>query len=269
MAHCVHGTGFREMRKRCPVCNKNSGGTSMTFYQELQLNQAGSKGVIRNSRTQKEKWYHILVYLTKIAVTMAFCFAFVTAYAVICGSENSIAGVVVLLCIMVFKNADFSVSAGESVGLLILFFATMIIGPHASNLAGPFLGMLINFAGLSLLLFLGCHNPIMSNQSTLVLGYLLLYGYDVSGKTYLIRVCGMAVGCILTCIVFYRHHANKKYKYTLRDIPKTFRLESVRSRWQLCSAICVPIVVFIAEILGLPLYVGWYCCNVRHCSFYE
>lgn len=37
----------------------------MTFYQELQLNQAGSKNLLKKSETVKEKSYHILVYLVK------------------------------------------------------------------------------------------------------------------------------------------------------------------------------------------------------------
>ena len=32
----------------------------MTFYQELQLNQAGSKNLLKKSETVKEKSYHIL-----------------------------------------------------------------------------------------------------------------------------------------------------------------------------------------------------------------
>ena len=48
----------------------------MTFYQELQVNQAGSKKIIRESASQREKLYHIAVYLTKIAITVAFCFIF-------------------------------------------------------------------------------------------------------------------------------------------------------------------------------------------------
>lgn len=46
----------------------------MTFYQELQLNQAGSKNLLKKSETVKEKSYHILVYLIKIAVTMVILF---------------------------------------------------------------------------------------------------------------------------------------------------------------------------------------------------
>ena len=94
----------------------------MTFYQELQLNQAGSKELIRQSKTTKEKLYHVIVYLIKIAITVAFCFLFVTLFSIFFGNENSIAGVVILLCIMVFRQAHFEIHAGQSTVLLALFF---------------------------------------------------------------------------------------------------------------------------------------------------
>lgn len=78
----------------------------MTFYQELQLNQAGSKALIRNIKDPKEKWKHICIYLFKILLTVAFCVVFVTIYTKVFGEENSIVGVVVLLAVMVFRNAD-------------------------------------------------------------------------------------------------------------------------------------------------------------------
>ena len=42
----------------------------------------------------------------------------------------------------------------------------------------------------------------MFNQSTLVLGYLLLYGYDVTGKSYQMRLVGMALGAALPASYF-------------------------------------------------------------------
>ena len=63
----------------------------MTFYQELQLNQAGSKSLLKNSKTMKEKLYHAFVYMVKIAVTMVFCFAFVTASSIISVSYTHLA----------------------------------------------------------------------------------------------------------------------------------------------------------------------------------
>ena len=65
----------------------------MTFYQELQLNQAGSKNLLKKSETLKEKLYHMWVYLVKIAATMAFCFFFVSIFSILFGNENSIVAV--------------------------------------------------------------------------------------------------------------------------------------------------------------------------------
>ena len=183
----------------------------MTFYQELQLNQAGSKKMLKTSGTGKEKAYHMLVYLVKIALTMIFCFGFVTVFSILFGNENSIVGVVVLLCLMVFRNADLGIHTGQSTILLVLFFVIMAVFPHLANHVSPVLGILLNIAALAVFIIFGCHNPFMFNQSTLVLGYLLLYGYDVTGKSYQMRLAAMVVGALLTCLVFFRNHKNRTY----------------------------------------------------------
>ena len=219
----------------------------MTFYQELQLNQSGSKELIRQSKTTKEKLYHFMVYLIKIAITVGFCFFFVTLYSILFGNNNSIVGVVVLLCIMVFRQAHFEIHAGQSTVLLALFFINMTVCSHLANKLSPVAGMLVNIVALAVLIFLGCHNP-----STLVLGYLLLYGYDVTGKSYLMRVVGMAVGAVLTCIVFYRNHKHRTYDKHVKHLLQEFDLSSTRSKWQLCQIICVPVVICIAELCDMP-----------------
>ncbi len=224
----------------------------MTFYQELQLGQAGSKNMIRNSTTKKEKWYHTMVYLLKIIITMAFCFGFVTVYSLVFGAENSIVGVVVLLCLLVFKNADLGIHTGEATAMLAVFFGLMAAAPHLANQAGSLGGLLIHIVSLSVLMLFGCHNPFMFNQSTLVLGYLLLYGYDVSGKSLQMRWIGLAVGGALTCLVFYRNHAKQTYKRGIKDIIREVRIDSARTRWQMCQVLCVSLVVFLAEICKMP-----------------
>ena len=184
----------------------------MTFYQELQLNQAGSKELLRKSETAQERRYHALVYLAKVAITMLFCFAFVSVFSILFGNENSVVGVVVLLCLMVFRNADFGLHTGQSTLLLALFFVDMAVFPHLAQQAAPLPALLLNVAALAFLVIFGCHNPFMYNQSTLVLGYLLLYGYDVSGDSYRMRLIAMAVGALLSCLVFYRNHKSRTYQ---------------------------------------------------------
>lgn len=81
----------------------------MTVYQELQLIKAGSKALIRSCTNRKDKMRHTAIYLFKICLTMAFCMAVVIGFSKIFGNGNSIVGVVVLLCVMAFRFADFGI----------------------------------------------------------------------------------------------------------------------------------------------------------------
>lgn len=128
----------------------------------------------------------------------------------------------------------------------------MTVCSHLANKLSPVAGMIVNILALAVLIFLGCHNPSMFNQSTLVLSYLLLYGYDVTGKSYLMRLTGMALGAVLTCIVFYRNHKHRTYDKHVKHLLQEFDLSSTRTKWQLCQIICVPVVICIAELCDMP-----------------
>lgn len=224
----------------------------MTFYQELQLNQSGSKKIIRQSEGLKSKAHHTCIYIAKIAITVSFCFVFVTACSMMMGNENSVVGVVLLLHLMVFRNAHFNVSTKTSLKLLALFFTIMAVCPHAANQLGPAPGLMINLISLAAIVLLGCHNPLMSNQSTIVLSYLLLYGYDVTGSNYQMRVLGLAAGCLLTMLVFYRNNKNGCCKDNLKIVLANALQDKNRRKWLLSLILCVPVVIFISEICHMP-----------------
>ncbi len=101
----------------------------LTFYQELQLNSAGSKELIRQAQDKKEKWRHILIYNFKVYLVVAFCFAVVSIYSMIFGSDNSVAGVVVLLALMVLRQVDFGIKTSHGVGVIFLIFGILAAGP--------------------------------------------------------------------------------------------------------------------------------------------
>ena len=224
----------------------------MTFYQELQLGQAGSKNLIRACETPHDRLLHTLIYLFKIALTVSFCFCFVTLYSMAFGSANSIVGVVVLLYLLVFRAADLCLHIGQSTALLASFLVLSAAAPHLAHLAGPLPGFFINLASIAFLILFGCHEPRMFNQSTLVLGYLLLYGYDVSGRDFTLRLAGIAFGALLVCTVFLCRHRGRSIPLRICDIPVAFSLHHPRSRGQLCQIFCVPLVVLLAELAGLP-----------------
>ena len=222
----------------------------MSFYSELQLNQAGSKKLIKECSSRKEKVYHMAVYAFKIFITLAFCFFFVAGFSVLFGNDNSPAGVVVLLCVMVFKNADFSADPKHSVGIMAVIFAIMTVCPYLANRFGIIPAFFINIVAIAVMVILGCHNPIMSNHSTIVLGYLLLYGYPVTGEVYKMRVLGMVAGAVLTIIVFYRNHRKVCCDTKIHHMIKEFDLKTDRSKWQLTLIISIPLAMLITELLG-------------------
>ena len=54
-----------------------------------------------------------------------------------CLLYTSMVGVVVLLCLMVFRNADLGIHTGQSTILLALFFVIMTVCPHLANQLSP------------------------------------------------------------------------------------------------------------------------------------
>ncbi len=224
----------------------------MTFYQELQLNQAGSKDLIRSCESRKEKIKHTGIYLFKIFITMAFCMAVVIAFSEIFGSENSIVGVVVLLCLMTFRFADFGIYPMQGVGVMAFVFAIMTIGPHLANSSGLLQEFLVNAVCIFAILLLTCHNVRMFNHSTLVLCYLLMYGYDVSGSLYRQRLVAMAIGALATMLVYFRNHRKKKPEMGIKEILADFDLHSARTRWQLMLMLGITSAMLFAGLLHLP-----------------
>lgn len=224
----------------------------MTFYQELQLNQVGSKALIASIKDPKEKLKHFGIYLFKILITVAFCVVFVTAYTKIFGDENSIVGVVVLLAVMVFRFADFGIHTPHAVGVMFAIFGILAFGPRLTNMVHPVIAFFINIICILLLMILGCHNVIMSNHSTFVLGYLLLQGYDVTGHTYTLRLAGLLVGAAVCSFILYRNHKKITYKRNFRHLFKEFTLHSLRTKWYLRLTFGVSTVLLIASLLEFP-----------------
>ena len=173
----------------------------MTFYQELQLSSTGSKELIKKTTDPKEKRRHILIYNVKVYLVVAFCFALVTLFSTVFGSGNSVAGVVVLLALLVLRQADFGIKTTHGLLCIAGIFGILIVGPRLTNTLAPIPAFFMNLVFIMLLMILGCHNVIMSNHSTFVLGYLLLQGYDVTGKEYILRIASLLIGMIICMAV--------------------------------------------------------------------
>ena len=236
----------------------------MTFYQELQLNSAGSKTLIRITQDKKERIRHILIYNFKVYLVAAFCFAAVTLFSMIFGNENSIAGVSVLLALLVLRQADFGIHTSHGLLCIAGIFAVLITGPRLSNMLPPFAAFFVNLVCILFLMLLGCHNVIMSNHSTFVLSYLILQGYDVNGHSWMMRTAGLLIGMLLCMAVFYKNQKHRLHKREFKDLFHEFDPRSLRNRWYIKLAFCVSTVLLIASLLGIPraMWAGIACMSV-------
>ena len=228
------------------------GNGSMTIYQELQLSSVGSKQLIRATEDKKEKRRHILIYNFKVYLVMAFCVAVVSLYSSLTGKDNSVVGVTVLLAVLVLRQADFGIRTTHGLGSILGIFTILMTGPRISNLFSPVPAFFINVICILLLMILGCHNVIMYNHSTFVLGYLLLQGYDVTGRMYVRRVEGLLVGMILCMIIFYKNQKNRPYRRTFLDLFREFDVHSARNRWYIRLALIASSAMLFMSLAGLP-----------------
>lgn len=224
----------------------------MTIYQELQLNAAGSKALVRHAKDKKEKGRHMLIYLCKVLLTLAFCMAVVMAYSMIFGAENSTAGVVVLLALLVLRMADFGIRTTHGVGVIFLLFGILAVGPRISNMVPMGLAFLVNVACIFGILVLSCHNVLMSNHSTFVLGYLLLQGYDVTGEAYVMRLAALASGAVICALVFYKNQRKRIHKRSFGDLFREIDLQAIRTQWYIKLTLGIATVLLVASILQLP-----------------
>lgn len=236
----------------------------MTFYQELQLSSTGSKELIKKTTDPKEKRRHILIYNVKVYLVVAFCFALVTLFSTVFGSGNSVAGVVVLLALLVLRQADFGIKTTHGLLCIAGIFGILIVGPRLTNTLAPIPAFFVNLVFIMLLMILGCHNIIMFNHSTFVLGYLLLQGYDVTGEEYILRIASLLIGMIICMAVFYKNQKNRPYRRTFLDLFREFNLRSARNWWYVRLTVIVSTALLIMSLLGLPraMWAGIACMSV-------
>lgn len=236
----------------------------MTFYQELQLSSVGSKQLIKNTTDPKEKRRHILIYNFKVYLVMAFCVAVVSLYSKLTGSNNSVVGVTVLLAVLVLRQADFGIRTTHGLFCIAGIYGILMAGPRIANSVSAVPAFAVNIICIMILMILGCHNVIMYNHSTFVLGYLLLLGYDVTGAEYIKRVEGLAVGMLLCMFIFYKNQKSRPYRRTFLDLFREFDLNSARGRWYLKLTLIVSSAMLFMNLLGLPraMWAGIACMSV-------
>lgn len=236
----------------------------MKIYDFMQLNAAASKTCLKQTKDPGLKRAYLIAFICKNFLCILFCMTVVTLYSYLFGSENSIVGVVVLISVMVFRFSDLGIQTTQAAFTLFGMFVLLAVGPQFSNWLPAGFGFLADFIFILTILFFSCHNLVMSNHSTFVLGYLLLQGYTVSGTAYVNRVLGLLLGGMITALIFYIRHRHVTYRRTFSDLLKEWNSEAIRTKWQMKLTLGVSLAILIGHLLSFsrPMWLGFACMSV-------
>lgn len=237
----------------------------MSFYQMMQLGPETLKPKIKESIDKKEKRKYIAAFILKAILSLLFCTIFVTIFSVIFGEDNSVVGVisVILLLTFRFSNLDFDIK--ESVFAIFGIYIIYAIGPHLAAICNPYLAAIINFSSILILIIISCHNTQLSNQSVIVLSYLLLYGNKVNSKAiYVNRIFALIIGSIIVATIFYMKQRKNRFENTFIDILKDLNIKDSRTRWQIKISIIITTSMLIGELLHFDrsMWIGFACISI-------
>ncbi|MGL5152496.1 MAG: FUSC family protein [Clostridium sp.] len=237
----------------------------MTFYEAMQLGTSTLKPMIKEEDNEKLKKKYKMALISKTVLCVIFCMIFVTPFSNLFGSENSIVGVigVILLLTFRFSNLDFNVK--QSALTLFLVFVSLIFLPLIAAISNPILGAIINFISILGLTLVCCHNVLYSNQSVIVLSYLLLYGNPVMGSELIIkRGIALVVAGLIVSVIFYIRNRKLEFENTFLTVLKDFNFNDDRSKWQLKLAFGISLAMLIGQLLGIPrvMWIGFTCMSI-------
>ncbi len=125
-----------------------------------------------------------------------FCVLFINGYNWLCGTENSIVGVVLLMGILILLGADLGYRAGQASICIVVLFVILAFGPKLS-LIHPVLGFIVNIVSLSAIMIFSGHDLSQSGNLPFTMGYIMLQGYDVTGIAFQKRWVSLLVGGML------------------------------------------------------------------------
>lgn len=237
----------------------------MSFYQVMQLGAINLKPLIKNTEDKKLKQKYITAFVLKNILCLLFCIVVVTSFSIIFGNENSIIGVVTVISLLTFRFSNLDFDVKQSAFTLFGIFCIFMVGPYLASTSTPIVKFVINFISIMVIVILSCHNVVLSNQSILVLSYLLLYGYQVNDiNVYINRVCALALGGIIVAGIFYIKQRKVKFENKFSDIIKDVNFSNDRTKWQLKLTLAVCSGILIGDLLNLPrtMWIGFACMSI-------
>lgn len=193
-----------------------------------------------------------------------FCVLFINGYNWLCGTENSIVGVVILMGMLILIGADLGYHAGQAAISIVILFAVLAFAPKLS-LINPWTGVMVNVVALTGIMIFTGHDLSQSGNLPFTMGYIMLQGYDVTGAVFQKRWISLLVGGVIIGILYYVVHRKTEQKRTIRDLFLENRIASTRTQWYIRLVSTLTLVMLAGELVHFPKTM-WICLTVLSLS---
>ena len=198
-----------------------------------------------------EKIKKIAIEVLKKLPVFLFCVLFINGYNWLCGTENSIVGVVLLMGILILMGADLGYNPRQAAVSIILLFALLAFAPKLS-LINPCVGLIVNVISLTLIMILSGHDLSKNGYLPFMMGYIMLQGYDVTGESFQKRWISLLVGGIIVGGFYYLIHRKKQHKRTIKTLILENRIGSTRTQWYVRLIITLCFVMLVGDLIKFP-----------------
>lgn len=188
--------------------------------------------------------------ISKVPIFLC-CALFIGGYGKLFGSENSIIGVAILTTLLIFLKNDFGYDAKQASLFLGILTVLTVVGPKLS-LINPFMGIIINFFAIMMILVLSCYDVEQDNHVPFLLGYIFSQGYDVTGVLFTKRLISIVIGAALVAGIYFLRTRKSTYELKVLDVIKSNNIHNKNTQWYLKLAITLTVVMFLGDLFDYP-----------------
>ncbi|WP_087064387.1 FUSC family protein [Intestinibacillus massiliensis] len=138
-----------------------------------------------------------------------FMMAFILVYAGVFGQSETLAAVALVMGLMMFPRCDIMVRPVQAAAIIFVLYVGCGLFP-ALSMYNMWLGLLINFGMVALILLLTAEPMVLKVYINFCLAYIFCQGTPVHGHALAMRLAGLAAGALFIIVLCIPRWA--KYK---------------------------------------------------------
>ena len=146
--------------------------------------------------------------LTRASLIVASAVVFISLMGALFGAQSAIPAVALYVCMLCVRFVGFNYAPVENLRAMAVVFAVLTMMPLLGQHAGALARLVLNIAGLMVVMVVAVDDPRMGNGGTYGFAYALLAGavYDapLRDDEMPLRVATMAAGFLLCAAVYWR-----------------------------------------------------------------